>query len=58
MLTQKVIFKLLNIKKSSRIVLFAIVGFSLGFYLHTDSLYKKQTSLSDLTTRYALPFPD
>ncbi|MBI2344911.1 hypothetical protein HYV10_02450 [Candidatus Dependentiae bacterium] len=61
MLTQKVIFKLLNITKSSRfllLIIFGIIGFSAGFYQHLDMPKGCTVLFTDTSVQAGPPWPD
>jgi hypothetical protein len=61
MLAQKVISKVLNITKSSRILLsivISVVGFSVGFYQYMDSSKCSKTFFLDSSLQACPPWPD
>ncbi len=61
MFAQKSISKLLNITKTSRFFLIAVIGFlgfSVNFYQYTEKSENKETYLLDSKSKLRLPFPD
>ena len=61
MFTQKLIFKLLNITKSSRflfVMMLGVISFSLGYYQFLDIPKESVSLFSDSSIHASPPWPD